>query len=293
LDEGEHSLVAHVEFFLELALPAGSAVACDFRWDGKPGALRRVTVAEADAYAVAYDADLLLAMLRDLLAMAIITVGDTWRRQHVGIPMGFNSSVELLNIYMFKPEYLFCWRLLRLAPELLPCTLEIFRYVDDLLNMSDLELGDFLLGETQQLDSDIHWIYPLAPQGPLGISDQTDRGADGVELIYLDIRYTYVSSTGVLAMTWYNKSESVETSGNTRYTHWLSNVSRNCKLGILSSQVRSVVRSVSSVKLLCRSLARLEAVFSQRGYPQSMLHEFVASKASLYISRLPVSYKPS
>jgi hypothetical protein len=293
LTEGEHSLVAHVEFFLELALPAGSAVACDYRWDGKPGQLRRTTVAGADAFAIAYDAALLLTMLRDLLMMAIITVGDTWRRQHVGIPMGFNSSVQLLNIYMFKPEYMFCWRLLRLTPELLPCTLEIFRYVDDLLNMSDLDLSTFLLCDTPQSTSDIHWIYPLAPLGPLGISDQTTRNADRVELIYLDIRYTYLFDTGALSMTWYNKSESVDTSGTARYTHWLSNVSRNCKLGILSSQVRSVVRSVSSVELLCRSLARLETVFALRGYPLSMLHDFVATKASHYISRLPVSYKTS
>jgi hypothetical protein len=291
LNEGEHSLVAHVKFFLELALPAGAAVACDYRWDGKPGPLRRVTVANADAYKIAYDADMLLTMLCDLLSMAIIAVGDTWCRQHVGIPMGFNSSVELLNIYMFKPEYLFCWRLLRLTPELLPCTVEIFRYVDDLLNMSDLELSHFLDGNIQHSESDIHWIYPLAPQGPLGISDQTTQNSEGCELIYLDIRYTYRADTGAISMMWYNKSESIEMSGTARYTHWLSNVSRNCKLGILSSQVRSVVRSVSSVKLLCRSLARLETVFSQRGYPDSMLHEFVASKASHYISRLPVSYK--
>ena len=159
--------------------------------------------------------------------------------------------------------------------------------------MSDLELNSFLQGDTLQSDSDIHWIYPLAPQGPLGISDQTIRSIKGVELIYLDIRYSWAADTGAITMTWYNKSESVEMSGTARYTHWLSNVSRNCKLGILSSQVRSVVRSVSSVKLLCRSLARLETVFSQRGYPLSMLHNYVASKASHYISRLPVSYKPS
>jgi hypothetical protein len=167
--EGPYSLVNHVEFFLEIGLPADRELVSSYHWAGGPGDLYFVTAGHG-RYDCRYSALDILDMLRHLLSMATIAVGDTWARQHVGIPMGYSSSVCLLNIYMFKPEYLFVQRVSAIAPMLLPHTRELYRYVDDLLNLSDLDITQFLDALQPQHADNLLWIYPLAPNGPLGIN---------------------------------------------------------------------------------------------------------------------------
>ena len=286
LSDGEHCLVKHVAYFLDIGLPVGTYVGCNYRWDGSPGA--RMITHQPDEFDFSYDASSLLQLLTDLLSMAVITVGDTWAKQHVGIPMGYNSSVILLNIYMFKPEYEFCCRLEQLAPDLLPMTTELFRYVDDLLNMSDVDLRPFLDPDRPQKSDCIFWIYPLAPIGPLGVEDQTEYGSNYTKVVYLDTVYTF--SRGYTTFEWYTKTDkmSLHMDVNT-YPHYKTNISRSCKMGILCAQARTMCRSASSMQALASNICRLATIFLQRGYPKHLVIELLISKSKLHLARLPIS----
>jgi hypothetical protein len=65
--------------------------------------------------------------VESLLSLAIIQVGNHRAQQGVGIPMGFGASVILLNMYMFKPEFLFVEKLVSEHNTLAVHTKELFR----------------------------------------------------------------------------------------------------------------------------------------------------------------------
>ena len=66
--------------------------------------------------------------------------------------MGFSASVILLNIYMFKSEFLFVEKLVSEHNALAVHTKELFRYVDDLSTFG-MDIRPFLVPGP-------HCIYP-------------------------------------------------------------------------------------------------------------------------------------
>ena len=281
--DGPYSLLKHVEFFLE----------CVFSHSGSShvnSELHHLTdepssIAWGDGGApLSYTIKEILGLLSDLLSMTIVSVGDTRRIQDCGIPMGFNSSVCLLNIYMFKPEFEFTWRLLRLQPQLAFHTHLIFRYVDDVGNFSGLNLRLYL-DPLQAQDSDNpFWIYPIEPLGPLSITDQTERGENYTKVIYLDVQY--VDDGHRLSFTMYCKSDSMPFKVR-RYTHWNSQICQAAKLGMIKSQTRSACRAASTTAHAFSNLATLCQAFTQNGFPEHLVLEKAAESAAIYLQRFP------
>jgi hypothetical protein len=151
--------------------------------------------------------------------MAVSTVGDIAAKQTKGIPMGFSVSVILLNIYMFTYEFKFVQRMKLNAPDLLSSTFEFFRYVDDLCNLSDLDLRPYLIPIKEE-PSDWNWTYPMAPWGPLTITDQTERITGYTTVVYLNMRFTHCQ--GMLSYMWHAKADIYRDLNLlfNSYTHW-------------------------------------------------------------------------
>jgi hypothetical protein len=283
LNGGPNSLLKHVEYFLECVFSHSGSSHLDselHHLSNEPS-----SIAWGDgSKPLSYTIKDILELLLDLLSMTIVTVGSTRRIQDCGIPMGFNSSVCLLNIYMFKPEFEFTWRLLRLQPELAHHTRLIFRYVDDVGNFSGLDLRPYLDPQQAQDDDNPYWIYPLDPLGPLSITDQTERGANYIKAIYLDVQY--VDDGFALSFTMYCKSNSMPFKVR-KYTHWNSQICRAAKLGMIKSQARSACRAASTHAFAFSNLAALCQAFIRNGFPEQLVLDKAAESAVLYLQRFP------
>ena len=151
-------------------------------------------------------------------------------------------------------EYEWVLKLLVQKPELAVHTKEIFRYVDDLGNFSDIDISAYPSPQRCSDDS-MDWIYPLYPHGPLAITCQNEPIDGGTKFVYLNLVCIYQYNR--LSYSWYDKSLKYKDIGKAVYTHWKSCISRGCKFGTVSSQVRAVLLSASSVSSLRDGLARL------------------------------------
>ena len=292
LSDSEHSLMSRVSFFLDLVwmknnnlnskshpfLP-GPSRECE--WNNK----------EAD---YSYDKQSILNLLKAVTDSAILTVGLNAAKQTQGIPMGFSSSVILLNIYMFTYEFEFTQRLADRAPELLHHTREIYRYVDDLSNFSDLDLRPFL-GEMSQRPRirNWKWIYPMAPWGPLSMTDQTVRAKRFTEVIFLNMRFTL--KKGFLSYCWYDKASTYKGMGFpiSCYTHWGSSVTFACKIGIIRSQVRSIIIASSSFESCMDSLGQLLLKLESINCPSELANKTVTIALKSFLPTLPVPFSSS
>ena len=180
-----------------------------------------------------------------MLSLAIIQVGKHRALQGLGIPMGFSASVILLNMYMFKPEYLFVEKLVLENPELAAQTHELFRYVDDLSTFG-MDLRPFLVPGHNS-------IYPLHPYGPLGITDQTVYLPNGdTQFIYLNMDFSLKNVQ--LSCEWFDKASLYDFAYI--YTHAQSNLAKSSLKGILVSQVRAEclpLMATKASKLVCQS----------------------------------------
>ena len=79
---------------------------------------------------VCYTSQDILDLVECLLSLAIIQVlGKHRALQGLDIPMGFSASVILLNVYMFKLEYLFVEKLVLENPKLAAQPHELSRCV--------------------------------------------------------------------------------------------------------------------------------------------------------------------
>jgi hypothetical protein len=218
--------------------------------------------------------------------MTVVTVGSESRRQGLGLPMGFSSSGILLNIYLFVFEYKFVLRLKRLRPDLLHLTHELFRYIDDLGCFCDADMRLFLDPSQIQSEDNPYWIYPLAPYGPLGIKDQTVRvcGSKNTMAVYLDMEYTLCQ--GALSMCMHFKGDNLPFK-LLRFTHWGSEVSLPCKMGMVSAQTRTACRSTSDKTTRSQNLAIVRALFVGIGYPQFRLDTCIETAVAVYSRRFP------
>jgi hypothetical protein len=285
LFEGEHSLLTHLSFFLNLAFGQNQYLGSKLDWLGrpKPGGSWYVYEDSAD---LSYSQVDVLEMVGDLLQMTVVTVGSESRQQGLGLPMGFSSSGILLNIYLFVCEYKFVLRLNRLRPDLLHHTRELFRYIDDLGCFSDYDMRVFLdPTQTQSVDNPF-WIYPLAPYGPLGIKDQTERTprSENAKAVYLDMEYTLYQ--GRLTMRMHFKGDNLPFK-LLRFTHWSSEISLPCKLGMISAQIRTACRSASDIHRRKQNLNIIRDLFLDIGYPQFRLDTSIELAVSVYSSRFP------
>ena len=202
LFHSEHSLMNRMALFLDTVWIEDELV-CSKNHNYLPGPKQECFWSHWESD-YSYDRHSVLNLLQAVLNSAIITVGDSAAQQTLGIPMGFSVSVILLNIYMFTYEFEFVKRLMQNAPELAVHTREIYRYVDDLSNFSDLDLRPLLMPMAQE-PADWKWIYPLAPWGPLTITDQTERLPERTRVIFLNMRFTLIR--GFLAYSWYDKAK--------------------------------------------------------------------------------------
>jgi hypothetical protein len=279
----------HLSFFLDLGIGDHEVVTCHLDWKGYPASAVTSPAFDPPAGVLCFDKQDVMLLVEDLLGMAVCSVGDTQRRQSLGIPMGFPSSVVFLLIYMFKPIYRFVWRMAKLAPQLLPSTHEVYLYIDDLLNMSDLDLRLFLDPDQPQTEDNLFWIFPLAPRGPLGITDQTDYHADGSRsLVYLDVLYHFQG--GHLSFEWYSKCDKLSKHMEVvKYTHWESHVSNGCKMAMIKSQARSAVRCASSHAYMLSNLNKLLKMFIGRTYPPERTANRMVEAALKYALTLPVT----
>jgi hypothetical protein len=158
-----HSLMEHLSFLVSFVFPDGQLLCSKVRQNGRPYQCCYWSILPENG-TVCYTSQDILDLVECLLSLAIIQVGKHRALQGLGIPMGFSASVILLNMYMFKPEYLFVEKLVLENPELAAQTHELFRYVDDLSTFG-MDLRPFLVPGHNS-------IYPLHPYGPLGITDQ-------------------------------------------------------------------------------------------------------------------------
>jgi hypothetical protein len=115
LFHGEHSLLTHLEYFLDLAFGQNRFLGSNLNWLGVPKANSQWYSHEHGA-TITYNRDSVRSMVNDLLHMTVVSVGSESRQQGLGLPMGFSSSGILLNIYLFVCEYKFVLRLNRLRP---------------------------------------------------------------------------------------------------------------------------------------------------------------------------------
>jgi hypothetical protein len=220
-------------------------------------------------YDVSYTKSALLQLIEQTVTSTAIFVGDYCATQNLGIPMGSSVSVILLNIYRFTYEYEFVNRLIRLQPELIDCTWELFAYVDDIGNFSDLDLSAYFDPSQPFTDDNPFWIYPLAPAGPLGIKEQTSRLPNGGrDFVYLNHRFIF--SDGLLSYAWFDKSSLLDFNPSV-YTHWSSQITRTCKIGIVKSQIRAVILASGSLEYMNYSLSLLRSKFLNIAYPISVL----------------------
>ena len=219
--------------------------------------------------------------------LAYITVGTYSAKQHMGIPMGHSSSVILLNIYLFMYEYEWVQKVLVMQPEMARHTKDIFRYVDDLGNFSDIDIAMYLIPTETEPDS-MNWIYPLHPFGPLAITCQNEPMDGGTRFVYLNLDCVY--QYGRLSYSWYDKSLKYKDIGTAVYTHWKSCISRGCKLGTVSSQVRAVLLSASSLQSLRAGIVRLATKLAGIDYPPDVITTKIQSAILQHYPRLPVPY---
>ena len=283
LFKGEHSLLSQLKQFLELAFGSNEFMGSNIDWRGTPQADSQ-WVSTRSSSDVTYSREDVLHMVRDLLYMTVVTVGEESRKQDTGLPMGFSSSGILLNIYLFVYEYRFVLRLGRLRPDLLHVTHELFRYIDDLGCFCDYDIRQFLDELQTQSEDNPYWIYPLAPRGPLGIKDQTTRSSESTEMVYLDIKYTL--SEGALSMRLHCKGKELPFK-LLRFTHWSSSISRACKIGMIYAQTRTACRSARHSDDRSHNLEMMKSIFLSIGYPVSVVNTSMSKAVSVYSMRFP------
>jgi hypothetical protein len=283
LFEGEHSLLSHLEFFLDLAFQQNEFIGSNLDWLGVPKANGH-WCSHATSADVTYSRSGVLNLVSDLLHMTNVTVGTESRQQEVGLPMGFSSSGILLNLYLFVPEYKFVLRLAELRPDLLHITHELFRYIDDLGCFGNCDMRLFLDEQQEQSEGNPFWIYPIAPNGPLTIKDQTLRSDGVTTAVYLDTLYSL--HQGQLSFEMYCKGDAMPFQ-LLRFTHWDSNISRACKIGMIYAQTRTACRSASDVAKRSKNLSKIRAIFLSICYPTSVVDSSISKALSVYSSRFP------
>ena len=272
-----HSLMEHLSFLVSFVFPDDCKYLCSkVRKNGKPysgcwwGAV-------SDKDTLQYTSNDILALVECLLSLAIIQVGNHRALQGIGIPMGFSASVILLNMYMFKSEFLFVEKLVSEHNVLAVHTKELFRYVDDLSTFG-MDIRPFLAPGP-------HCIYPVHPYGPLGITDQTVYLPNGdIQVIYLNMDFSL--KNGQLSCQWFDKASLYDFA--CVYTHAQSNLASNCLKGIMTSQVRAVVLASYGNASLKVGLSMLVRKFRKVGFKISS--EEIAKIAKHYKQALPISF---
>jgi hypothetical protein len=144
----------------------------------------------------------------------------------------------------------------------------------------------FLDATQKQSEKNPFWIYPLAPYGPLGIKDQTERTfeSERTNMVYLDMEYTLCS--GILSMCMHFKGDNLPFK-LLRFTHWTSEVTMACKIGMIYAQTRTACRSASDVETREQNLNTIRALFLDIGFPQHRLDTSIETALSAYSSRFP------
>ena len=274
-----HSLMEHLSFLVSFVFPgeSGEILLCSkVRKNGRPySGCYWGSVPEEGT--LQYSGNDVLDLVESLLSLAIIQVGNHRALQGVGIPMGFSASVILLNMYMFKPEFLFVEKLVSEHNTLAVHTKELFRYVDDLSTFG-MDLRPFLVPGP-------HSIYPIHPYGPLGITDQTVYLPNGdTQVIYLNMDFSL--KKGQLSCLWFDKASLYDFA--CVYTHADSNLSKSCLRGIMVSQVRAVVLASFGKPSLKVGLSKLVGKFQKIGFKVSS--DEIAKLAKHYKEALPISY---
>jgi hypothetical protein len=289
LTDGEHSLMTRIALFLDLVFQDGLAFCANLDYRGLPGNYKFTLSSQADRFDVSYTKTSLLEMIEQTVTSTAIFVGDYCGSQNLGIPMGSSASVILLNIYRFTYEYGFVSRIVLLQPELIDSTWELFAYVDDIGNFSDIELSLYLDPSQPFTDSNPYWIYPLAPAGPLGIKEQVSHLPGGVrDFVYLNQRYIFAD--GILDYAWFDKSTLLDFNASI-YTHWTSRVSYSCKIGIVKSQIRAVILASSSLEYMNHSLDLLRDKFAKIAYPKHVLEPLFDELPAVLLSTLCLTLK--
>jgi hypothetical protein len=284
LIEGEHSLMTRVSKFLDMVFDEGLSFCSNMDYKNEPKPFFWTQMEQASQHDMAYTKADLLVLIEQTVTSTAIFVGDYCATQNLGIPMGSSVSVILLNIYRFSYEYDFVSRLVVYQPELIDNTWEIFAYIDDIGNFSDLDLSAYLDPSQPFTDDNPYWIYPLAPKGPLGIKDQTSYLHNGDrEFVYLNQNFLF--SDGQLSYSWCDKSSMLDFKPAV-YTHWTSLVSYSCKLGIVKSQIRAVVLASSSLDSMNLSLLKLYGKFRSIAYPIKELDPLFSEIPTLLVSTL-------
>ena len=191
--------------------------------------------------------------------------------------MGFSASVILLNMYMFKSEFLFVEKLVSEHNVLAVHTKELFRYVDDLSTFG-MDIRPFLVPGP-------HCIYLVHPYGPLGITDQTVYMPNGdTQVIYLNMDFSL--KKGQLFCEWFDKASLYDFA--CIYTHAQSNLATSCLKGIMASQVRSIALASFGNASLEVGLSKSVSKFRQIGFKISSYE--IAQLAEHYTKALTNSY---
>jgi len=290
LFDSEHSLISRISVFLDLVWEPDALLSSDWH-PYKPGP--KDECFWSSEYAdLSYDKARIIDLCKEVMNHAVVTVGNCAAKQTVGIPMGFSVSVMFLNLFMFTYEFEFTMRLVKNSRKLAQCTNEFFRYVDDLGNFSDKDIRPYLK-KMHSKPTDWSWIYPMAPWGPLSITDQTERSESKTCVTYLNLEFVLIK--GILAYSWHDKISTYKKLGlpTCSYTHWTSSLSAGSKLGTIKSQVRAIIIASSSLESCQISLQTLLSKFVSIGYPIHLTRSTIETAFKLLLPSMPVPYTPT
>ena len=162
-----HSLMEHLSFLVSFVFPDdGQLLSSTARPNGRPySGCYWTDQVLLEQGTLKYTSNDILDLVECLLSLAIIQPGDHIALQVLGIPVAFSASFILLNMYMFKFEFLFVEKLVSEHNILAVHTKELFRYVDALSTFG-MDIRSFLVPGP-------HCICHVHPYGPLSITDQT------------------------------------------------------------------------------------------------------------------------
>ena len=285
--DGPHSLKARMSTFLDIVWVKSALGDKALGYDEKEKVFKFFNIGTDTLPLQHHTKGSLLDMVCDCITMTMTTVGDFCAKQVHGIPMGSKASVILLNIYRFTYEWDFVWRLVQLAPQHLENTREMYAYIDDILNLSDLSLRDFLNPDQPQEVDNIYWIYPLAPNGPLTMKETTTYHPTHTSVEYLNQSFTL--KDGMLSFKWHDKS--AEFNFKTMpYTHWHSRISRSCKIGMIYSQARSIALASDSRATFREGIEKLIFKFRSIGFPEKVIKDVVWVHEKYILKALPLRW---
>ena len=205
-------------------------------------------------------ADRLCRWLGFLINNTFITIGKSVFKQRVGIPMGTNCAPQLANLYLFSYEFEFAQEQRRLGNiATMKKMARSHRYIDDLLNVN-------------WPDFDAAAIYPPALS--------LNCTMKGKEVDFLDVTISRDRKGWHTSL--YRKPISLTAP---RCPPLMSELSEQCKYGVVTSQLHRFSRRCNRLKNFWNSTFNLLDHMVKAGYEvRRLIHKVKAFRPQMKLS---------